>query len=194
MTIKLLFFAGSQRKESWNKKLAKAAYNIAKKQDHVEATYLDLADYDMPIYNQDLEEESGLPDKAIALKNQFIDCDGFFIASPEYNSAYTPLLKNSLDWISRKSDETEPMLIAYQGKIAALSAASPGGYGGLRGLIPLRMMLGNIGVHVLPNQMALSQCHEHFDQDHNINKKQYQDMLEKLVQDLVETTSALKVA
>lgn len=155
MTVKILFLAGSSRKQSSNKFVAKKAQQIAAKYDDVEATFIDLKDFDMPIYNGDIEAESGLPENAIKLKQLFIDHDAIFIASPEYNSGYSPLLKNSIDWISRPHQENEIPLSAFRNKMAALVAISPGGYGGMRGLVQLRMLLGNIMVTVIPEQLAI---------------------------------------
>ena len=191
MGIKLLFLAGSSRKESLNKKLARHAASIAEKED-VTVTFIDLKDYDMPIYNGDLEAESGLPEKAKSLKKLFIEHDGIFIAAPEYNSSLAPLLKNSLDWISRKESEDEPALVAFKGKVAALSAASIGALGGLRGLVPLRMMLGNIGVYVTPSQAALSKATESFDENGKLVNEQQAAMVDKVVTELIEATAKLK--
>ena len=88
---------------------------------------------------------------------------GLLISSPEYNSSITGVLKNAIDWASRAETETEAPLIAFRGKVATLMAASPGGLGGLRGLVHLRAILGNIGVTVLPDQLTLSSAHEAFD-------------------------------
>lgn len=118
----------------------------------------------MPIYDGDLEASSGLPESAKRLKTLMKEHQGFLIASPEYNSSVSPLLKNTIDWCSR-SEPGEASLAAYRGKAAGLLAASGGALGGLRGLIALRMILGNIGVHVLPNQFALPKAHEAFHPD-----------------------------
>ena len=139
----ILFLAGSARKESINKKLARLAATMAEATG-ADVTLIDLKDYDMPIYNGDLEQENGLPENAKKLKKIFIEHDGFFIASPEYNSSYSALLKNTIDWLSRPHKENEPPLTAYKGKVAALGATSPGALGGLRGLVALRMLLGKI--------------------------------------------------
>ncbi len=154
MSNKILFLSGSARRDSMNKKLAHQAFELAKEKG-ADATWIDLADYPMPIYDGDIEAGAGLPENAIKLKKVFIEHKGLFIASPEYNSSFSPLLKNSLDWISRPHEESEEGLIAYKGKVAALGATSPGYFGGLRGLVPLRMMLGNIQVSVLPSQIAV---------------------------------------
>lgn len=187
---KIIFLSGSIRKDSVNKKLAKVAYEHAKAKG-ANAEFIDLADYEMPIYNGDLEAASGLPENAKKLKAKFIECKGFFIASPEYNSSFSPLLKNSLDWISRVSEKGEGSLIAYKGKVAALAAASPGGYGGLRGLVPLRMMLGNIGVHVLPDQVAVPAADKVFDEAGKITDARTSKMVEGLVEGLVSLTDKI---
>lgn len=180
---KLIFLAGSARKDSVNKKLAKLASEFAK-EIGADAKFLDLKDFEMPIYDGDLEAEKGLPENAKKLKAEFANCHGFFIASPEYNSSFSPLLKNSLDWISRASEKGEAPLIAYKGKVAAIAAASPGGYGGLRGLVPLRMMLGNIGVHVLPDQVAIASAHTAFDENGKLKDEKTANMLKGLVKSL----------
>jgi NAD(P)H-dependent FMN reductase len=161
---KILAFAGSSRKNSFNKKLLTIAANGCEKAG-AEVTVIDLADYPMPIFNQDLESEKGMPEKAHEFKKLLIEHDGFLIASPEYNSAFSPLLKNAIDWASRAESKDEPPLVAYKGKVAAIMAASPGALGGLRGLVFLRMLLGNIGVTVIPDQVTLPGAMKAFSED-----------------------------
>lgn len=187
----LLFLAGSARRDSFNKKLAKLAADIAKT-EAADVTLLDLADYPMPIYNGDLEDEKGIPETARKLKQMFFDCDGFFIASPEYNSSIPPLLKNTLDWLSRRESDDEAPLAAYKGKVAALSAASPGGNGGLRGLVPLRMMLGNIGVHLIPQQLAVASASDAFDDNGKLKSDQQLQTLTSIVQELIRVSNKLR--
>jgi len=184
-------FAGSARKESTNKQLAALAARTAEDAG-AEVTLIDLADFDMPIYNGDIEADTGLPENAKRLKQLFVENDGFFIASPEYNSSISALLKNALDWISRPHTENEPNLWAFQGKIAAIGAVSPGAFGGLRGLVTLRMMLGNIGVTVVPNQVVVSDGFNAFDDDGALVAGMAAGMLNMTVAQLVETTGALK--
>jgi len=187
---RLLFFAGSARKDSTNKKLAKLAAGLARDKG-AEVTFIDLKDFEIPLYDGDLEDEKGLPENARRLKQLFIDHDGFFIASPEYNSSFSPLLKNSLDWISRVGGENETPLAAYSGKVAALAATSPGGLGGLRGLVSLRMMLGNLGVTVIPKQVAIGSGFQAFDDDGGLVDDAQAGMLGNVVDALIKTTDRL---
>ena len=151
--VHILAFAGSARRNSWNKKLVRIAAKGARAAG-AEVTDLDLADYPMPLYDGDLEAAEGQPANAKRLKKLMINSHGFLIASPEYNSGYSPLLKNTLDWVSRPIPE-EPSLLAFAGKVTALMSASPGALGGLRGLAQLRQVLSNIQVLVLPGQVTV---------------------------------------
>ena len=151
---KLLFLAGSARQDSLNKKLANHACDLAAKKG-ADCTFIDLKKFEMPLYCEDWETKNGMPENAKKLKKLFHDCDGFLIASPEYNSTFTPLLKNTIDWMSRGGDEESKKMTPYNGKVAAICATSPGPLGGLRGLTPLRTLLSNIGVHVIPAQVAV---------------------------------------
>ncbi|MCU7892945.1 MAG: NAD(P)H-dependent oxidoreductase [Candidatus Thiodiazotropha sp. (ex Ustalcina ferruginea)] len=164
MKPKILAFAGSSRKESFNMRLLAIAVSGAKEAG-ANVTLVDLADYPMPLFNQDLESEEGIPENALKFKRLLIDHDAFIIASPEYNSAFSPLLKNVIDWASRAESDDEPPLMAFKGKMAAILAASPGALGGLRGLVFLRMLLANIGVTVLPDQQAIPQAFKAFNAD-----------------------------
>jgi len=151
---KLLAFAGSTRKGSFNQAILDIAAQGAREAG-VEVTAINLSDYPMPLFNEDEERENGIPESAKAFKQLLIDHDGFLIASPEYNSSYPALLKNAIDWASRMEQGEKPMQ-AYRGKVAGIMAASPGGLGGMRVLVVLRMLLANIGITVLPNQLAVA--------------------------------------
>lgn len=187
---KILFFAGSARKDSVNKKLAKSAFEYALTKK-VDATLLDLQAYPLPIFDEDLESAEGLPENAKTLKQILSDHDGFFIASPEYNSGYSALLKNTIDWCTRTETKDEKPLQVFKGKVAALGAASPGGYGGLRGLVPLRMLLGNIGVHVTPTQIAVAGAFSAFDDHGALVNDPQRALLESVVDELIETANKL---
>jgi NAD(P)H-dependent FMN reductase len=161
-TPRLLVFAGSTRSASFNKKLAHLAADAARTAG-AEVTFVDLRDLALPLYDGDLEEAQGLPEGAKRFKKLLIESDGFIISAPEYNSSITGVLKNAIDWASREETDDEPALVAFRGKVALLFSASPGALGGLRGLVHLRSILGNIGVIVLPDQLAVGSAHEAFD-------------------------------
>jgi NAD(P)H-dependent FMN reductase len=183
---KILFLAGSARKQSINKKLAILAANIAE-QAGADVTLVDLIDFEMPLYNGDLEVDKGLPENARLLKQLFIEHDGFFIASPEYNGSFSALLKNTIDWVSRPHEASETPLVAYKGKVAALGAVSPGRLGGLRGLVPLRMLLGNIGVTVIPSQVAIDSGFQAFDGQGKLIDERQAGMLQTAIDHLLRT-------
>lgn len=183
--VKILAFAGSTRKESFNKRLVQIAAAAAQDAG-ADVAYIDLADYPLPLFDEDLEASAGMPENAAKLKELFVQCDGLLISSPEYNSSVTAVLKNAIDWISRPTGDESPMaLAAFSGKLAMLMAASPGGLGGLRGLVHLRAILSNLGVTVLPGEVAISAAHEAFDGDslkEERKQKQIRGLGEKLVQ------------
>lgn len=156
-TIKILAFAGSTRSQSFNKTLVRAAADMAK-QAGAEVTVVNLADYPMPLYDGDLEQESGIPEKALELKELMDSHQGILLACPEYNGSITAVLKNTLDWLSRQKG-------AFDGKTAALLSASPGALGGLRGLVHVRSILTNLGVLVIPKQAAVGGASKEFNED-----------------------------
>lgn len=183
-TPKILAFAGSTRTASYNKQLVRTAADAARAAG-AEVTVIDLRDLPLPLFDEDFESEHGLPENAKKLKTLFRDHDAFLIASPEYNSSITAVLKNAIDWASRGETDDEPALYAYRGKTAALLSASPGALGGLRGLVHLRAILGNIGVIVLPDQVALPKAHEAFDATGKLKDERPAKQVTALAQNLV---------
>lgn len=161
MTAKILAFAGSARLESFNKKLVKIAAECAKAAG-AEVTFVDLRDYPIPLYDGDLEDEHGVPENARTLRKLVQAHKGLIIASPEYNGTVTPLLKNTLDWISRPDGELMSKE-AYKDKVALVVAASIGAFGGIRGLPMARQLLNHLGVLVIPAQLCLPNASSAFD-------------------------------
>lgn len=186
---KILAFAGSARKDSWNKKLLYAAVETVKEAGG-EVTAIDLRDFPLPIYDGDLEGTDGLPTNAKELRKLFLAHEVLLLACPEYNSSITPLLKNTIDWVSR-SEAKQGSLEPYQGKTAALCSASPGALGGLRGLVHVRAILGNIGVLVIPQQVALPKAHEAFQANGKLQDAKLQESLKKFSAELVRVTSLI---
>lgn len=187
--VRLVAFAGSLRKDSWNKKMVRIAADGARAAG-AEVTVLDLADFPMPLFDEDLERDQGAPASAQQWKAALKACDGMIIASPEYNSSVTAALKNAIDWASRPSPG-EPPLAAFAGKTAVLMAASPGALGGLRGLVHLRSILGNIQMLVLPDQRAIPKTHEAFAPDGALKDVKLADEVRGLGRRLAEVTQQL---
>ncbi|MEB3310250.1 MAG: NAD(P)H-dependent oxidoreductase [Snowella sp.] len=186
---KILAFAGSARQNSFNKKLVKLAAEGAQLAG-AQVTYVDLRELPMPLYDQDLEAEQGFPDTVKQFKALLKANQGFLIACPEYNSSITPLLKNAIDWASRP-EPNEPGLVCFRDKIAVLMSTSTGALGGLRGLVHVRAILGNIGVIVLPDQKAIPNANEAFDDYGNLKNEQQQKEIYQLGNKLTTVVSKL---
>ncbi|MFB2833279.1 NADPH-dependent FMN reductase [Floridanema evergladense] len=189
-TPKILAFAGSTRTDSYNKKLVQVAANGARSAG-AQVTYIDLRDFPMPLFDEDLEKEEGTPETVLKFKELMIAHDGLLIACPEYNSSITPVLKNAIDWASRPG-ENAPPLAAFVDKVAAIMSASPGGLGGLRGLVTVRSILGNIKVIVLPDQIAVSKAYEAFNADGSLVDPKQQESVEKLGANVANVLAKLK--
>jgi len=181
---KILAFAGSTREGSYNKKLLTVVINALAAHE-VEVTRLDLRDIPMPLYDGDLEDSDGIPENGWEFRKLLKAHHGFIMACPEYNSSITGVLKNAIDWASRPVSE-EPPLVCFKGKIVSLLSASPGGLGGLRGLVHVRSILGNIGSIVLPDQLAVSQANKAFTDDGTLIEEFHQKAVEKIVAKTVE--------
>jgi len=188
---KILAFAGSLRKDSFNKKLVAIAAAGAREAG-AEVTVVDLKDFPLPLFDQDLEATQGMPEHGRKLKDLFLKHDGLLIASPEYNSSITAVTKNTIDWVSRATDPGEPGVLAFAGKTAAIIAASPGALGGLRGLVHLRSILGNIQVLVLPDQIAIVKAHEAFADDGSLKDAKQQATVRAIGAKLAQTIARLK--
>lgn len=186
--LKILAFAGSTRAGSFNKKLIAVAADLAR-QAGAEVKLIDLRDYPMPLYDGDDEARSGLPEKAAQLKLDMQWADAFLIASPEYNSSISAVLKNTIDWTSRAGAVEGSV---YAGKTAAIISASPGALGGLRGLKHLRDILMNLGMLVLTQQHAVSQAHQAFNDNNQFHEQSNKDRLQGIVTELVRVAASLR--
>jgi chromate reductase, NAD(P)H dehydrogenase (quinone) len=165
---KILVLSGSTRTGSHNIKLAALA---AKELTLIDAdvTRISLVDYPLPLYEGDLESKAGPHANALRLKQMIMAHQGVFIASPEYSASVTPLLKNSIDWVSRVRERGDPTYAAFKGRVFAISSASPGRSGGLRSLMALRQILElGCGALVIPEQVAIPQADNAFDDMDNI--------------------------
>ena len=187
---RILALAGSLRAGSFNKLILAVAADGARAAG-ASVTRVDLRDFPLPVYDADLESAEGLPASALALKERFRAADGLLLASPEYNSAISGTLKNALDWVSRPAPGEKP-LECFKGKVAALCAASTGALGGIRGLASVRAVLGNLGVILLPDQVALPKAAEAFDDDGNVVDPARRKALMELGAALARASRALR--
>jgi chromate reductase len=165
---KILVLPGSTRTGSHNVKLAALA---AKELTLIDAdvTRISLADYELPIYDADLDSRIGQPANALALKQMIMAHHGVFITSPEYSASVTPILKNAIDWVSRVRERGDPTYAAFKGRVFAIASASPGRAGGLRSLMALRQILElGCGALVIPEQVAIPSADQAFDDMDNI--------------------------
>ena len=187
--VKILAFAGSTRRDSWNKKLLHIAIQGARAAG-AQVTLIDLKDFPLPLYDGDLEATAGVPENALKLKELFKSHQGLLLACPEYNSSITAVLKNTLDWVSRPVPD-EPPLAAFKGKVVTLISASPGALGGLRGLVHVRAILGNIGCIVLPEQQAVSKASTAFNDAGSLKDEAMQKRIEGLGAQLAQFLARL---
>jgi chromate reductase, NAD(P)H dehydrogenase (quinone) len=188
---RLLAFSGSARAGSMNQRLARAAAAAARAHG-AEVTLASLRDFPMPLYDGDLEAREGMPEAAFRFRELMAAHDGFLIASPEYNSSFTPLLKNTLDWASRKHASDTGPLPAFRGKIAGLMSASNGRLGGIRGLPHLRQILTTLGVLVAAEQLALPGAGEAFVEDGSLKEATFAKTLDGLAARVARLATALK--
>jgi chromate reductase, NAD(P)H dehydrogenase (quinone) len=152
MTTKIIAFAGSNRKGSINRIALELAAEGARTAG-AEVEVIDLKDYALPLYDAEWHQAHGVPAAAAALRAKIIGAQGLLIASPEYNSSITPLLKNTIDWLSQSVAEGVGQgggRVPFEGKITGVMSASAGGFGGIRALPHVAGIFSNLGAFVLP--------------------------------------------
>jgi len=188
---KILVFAGSIRTGSYNARLAALATKELALAG-ADATRISLEDYPLPLYDGNLEAQSGPPENAVKLKRLMGMNQGVFIASPEYNASITPLLKNTIDWISRVRERGEAPLAVFQNRVFALGGASDGAYGAMRSLLALRQVLElGCGALVIPEQVAVMRASEAFDDMDHLKEERSANALKRVLQRLTEMAREL---
>lgn len=185
MLPKILVFAGSNRTGAFSGQVADVAMKTLAALG-ADVTRIALIDYPLPIMDQDLESEKGIPENAMRLGRLFAAHDGILIASPEYNSSIPPLLKNTIDWVSRISRDGEKPLKPYAGKIVALCSSSDGNFAGIRGLYHLRSVLMNVGTQIISEQCSVAHAHEAFTADGSFHDSRTTRAMERTCQSLID--------
>jgi NAD(P)H-dependent FMN reductase len=188
-TPKILAFAGSLRKDSFNKKLVAVAAQGAREAG-AKVTLIDLKEYPLSVYDGDDETAGGIPANAQKLKTLFLEHDGLLISSPEYNSGYPGGLKNMIDWVSRPSGNKP--LAEFEGKFAVIMNATPGMGGGARMLPTLRVLLSNLRINVLADQFGLTKANEAFTPEGDLKDEAQKKTTLGLGRKLAETIAKVK--
>ncbi len=195
MSIRILGIAGSTRPESLNRRLLHVALRGADSAGSTGAQIddLDLRDLDIPLYDSEIEKSEGMPDGVRRLREALKASHGVIIASPEYNGSLTAVLKNAIDWTTRPDPQSpdDPPLAAWRGKASGIISTSPGGLGGIRGLVHLRAVLSHMGMHVVPQQAAIPSGHDAFHKNGSILDKQQHAQVESVGQAVAELAARL---
>ena len=187
---KILVFAGSLRAGAFSISTADAAMKELALQG-AEVTRISLGDYPLPIMDQDLEKEHGVPESAQKLALQIAAHDGLLIASPEYNASIPPLLKNSIDWVSRVRRDRGRPFKPFDGKVAALCSSSDGNFAGVRGLYHLRAVLMACRVDVITPQLSVAKAGEAFDEDGQFKEERLRHQMETVCRTLIERAAMM---
>jgi chromate reductase, NAD(P)H dehydrogenase (quinone) len=188
--LKILVIPGSLRTGSLNAKLAAvAAHRLV--QAGADVTRLSLADFPLPIYDGDLQTKSGVPKHAVDLKRMIGVHHGVLIVTPEYNASVPPLVKNTIDWVSRVQDTHESRGQVFRGRAFAIAAASHGRLGGARSLASLRLILSACQALVIPNQLALAFADEAYDDRERLKQTPDIEALDALVRQLIDVSQRL---
>jgi chromate reductase, NAD(P)H dehydrogenase (quinone) len=186
---RILAFAASLRRGSWNRKLIRVAAEGAREAG-AEVTLLDLKEYPLPVYDGDIEAEQGLPEGAIKLKEIFKQHQGMLISSPEYNGGYPGMLKNLIDWVSRPMEGEKPFE-PFRYKPVGAMAASPGRLGGNRMMATLRGLLTHMQMLVVPEVYGLSGADTAFDERGKLKDPKAEAAVKKISKAVVELTRKL---
>jgi len=188
--LKILVIPGSLRTGSLNVRLAAAAsYQFA--QAGADVTRISLADFPLPIYDGDLQSKSGVPKNALNLKRMIGAHHGVLVVTPEYNSSVPPLVKNTIDWVTRVQDGQESRGQVFRGRAFAIAAASESRLGGTRSLAALRLILTACHAVVIPNQLALSFASEAYDDMDRLKHPTDIEALNALVRQLIDVSQRM---
>lgn len=178
--MKIMLTAASLRKGSFNKKLIKIANEIVEKHQHQTQLH-DFSEYDVPLYNGDIEESMGIPTGAQLFVDHLNATDALILSSPEYNFSVPGVLKNLIDWISRMN----PPLSAWNNRQILLLSASPAMAGGVRGLWHLRVPLEGCGAFVYPRMFSLAMAHNAFNEKDQLKDHNLHEQLEKIIKEFL---------
>jgi chromate reductase len=188
---KILVIPGSLRIASYNGKLAALAAKELALAD-ADVTRISLEDYPLPLFDAEMTADAATPHNAVLLRRMIEAHQGVFMTSPEFSASVTPLIKNTIDWLSRPRARGEPAYEIFKDRVFAIGAASPGGDGGVRSLMALRQILElGCGALVLPEQITVANAGEAFDDMDDLKDVNLAASLKALARRLVELVRAI---
>lgn len=190
ITPKILVFAGSIRSGAYSGRTADCAQKELALQG-ADVTRISLADYPLPLMNEDLEAEEGIPANAVALARLFVAHDAILIATPEYNGSIPPLLKNTIDWVSRVHSDGGRPLRPYPGRLVALCSSSNGHFAGIRSANHLRAVLAHIQMEVIAPQVSVPHGGDAFDENGDFREERLRAGMERLCRTLIERATLM---
>ena len=190
MAARILVFAGSIRTRAYSGKTADVAMKELAEQG-AEVTRISLGDYPLPIMDQDLEKEKGVPENAYKLGRLIAAHDGMLICSPEYNASVPPLLKNAIDWVSRIRKDGGRPFKPFEGKVAGLCSSSDGAFAGARGLYHLRAVLMHCQVEIITPQCSIARASGAFDEDGELKEEHSKKSMATVCRTLIERANML---
>jgi chromate reductase, NAD(P)H dehydrogenase (quinone) len=188
---KILVIPGSLRIASYNGRLAALAAKELALAD-AEVTRISLVDYPLPLFDAEMPAEVATPQNAVQLRRMVEAHQGVFMTSPEFSASVTPLIKNTIDWLSRPRARGEPAHEIFKDRVFAIGAASPGGDGGVRSLMALRQILElGCGALVIPEQISVANAGAAFDDMDELKDLHLAASLKTLARRLVELVRAI---
>ncbi|MER8864802.1 NAD(P)H-dependent oxidoreductase [Mesorhizobium sp. M0751] len=187
---KILVFAGSVRNGAYSGRTADVAQKELAMQG-AEVTRISLADYPLPILDQDLEKDEGIPENAVKLGRMIAAHDGLLIATPEYNGSIPPLLKNTIDWVSQLRKDGGRTFRPFAGKVAGLCSSSNGPFAGIRCINHLRAVLVRCRMEVVTPECSVPEGGNAFDDEGNFRDERLHQSMEHLCRTLIETSRML---
>ncbi len=187
--IPFLLLPGSRRKQAVSRRLQAAVLNRLERHQ-VSVDNVLPEDLTAPLYDGDLEEAEGVPKPIKRLNARMAEAGALVLVTPEYNGLFPPLLKNTLDWMSRTTDE-QPGAKVFRGKPVLLLGSSPGANGGLRALPHLRTQMANLGMHVYGPQLAVGQANQKIAEDGTVSDDALAERLDNLVSGFIEFAGRL---
>lgn len=190
ITPRILIFAGSARSGAYSGKTADAGQKALALQG-AEVTRISLGDYPLPIFDQDMEKHDGIPESAMKLARLIDRHDGLLVATPEYNGSLPPLLKNSIDWVSRVRRDGNQVLKPFSGKVAALCSSSEGQFAGVRAINHLRAVLVRCRVDVIVPECSVPNGADAFDDRGDFRDERLRRAMENVASALAERAAQL---